>query len=154
MYVLEGEKTIRHAYKSKYNLKRENQVILLMINNGEKWHYLTVRRLSAFLKGVTSKHDGDFHCLNCFDSYASKKSLEKHMKVCDNKDYCYVEIPKKDRLLKYQSGNKSMKAPFIICADIESLFRKMDTCIDDPSKSSTTRLSEHVQLFIVYKLFI
>ena len=154
MYVLEGEKTIRHTYKSKYNLKRENQVILLMINNGEKWHYLTVRRLSAFLKGVTSKHDGDFYCLNCFDSYASKKSLEKHMKVCDNKDYCYVEIPKKDTLLKYQSGNKSMKAPFIICADIESLFRKMDTCIDDPSKSSTTRLSEHVQLFIVYKLFI
>ena len=36
LYVLEGEKTIRHAYKSKYNLKRENQVILLMITNGEK----------------------------------------------------------------------------------------------------------------------
>ena len=36
LYVLEGEKTIKHAYKSKYNLKRENQVILLMITNGEK----------------------------------------------------------------------------------------------------------------------
>ena len=36
VYVPEGEKTIRHAYKSKYNLTRENQVILLMISDGEK----------------------------------------------------------------------------------------------------------------------
>ena len=27
---------IRHGYKSKYNLTRENQVILLMITDGEK----------------------------------------------------------------------------------------------------------------------
>ena len=33
-----GEKNIRHAYKSKYNLTRENQVILLMISDGEKRH--------------------------------------------------------------------------------------------------------------------
>ena len=33
---------IRHAYKPKYNLNRENQVILLMITDGEKWHYLAV----------------------------------------------------------------------------------------------------------------
>ena len=38
LYVPEGEKTIRHAYKSKNNLTRENQVILLMISDGEKWH--------------------------------------------------------------------------------------------------------------------
>ena len=36
LYVSEDEKTIIHAYKSKYNLKRENQVILLMTTNGEK----------------------------------------------------------------------------------------------------------------------
>ena len=36
LYVPEGEKTIRHAYKSKYNLTRENQVVLLMIGDGEK----------------------------------------------------------------------------------------------------------------------
>ena len=78
LYVKEGEKTIRHAYKSKYNLTREIQVILLMIGDGEKWHYLTVRSLSALLKGITSKHKGDSYCLNCFHSYPSKESLEKH----------------------------------------------------------------------------
>ena len=35
LYVPYGEKNIRHAYKSKYNLKRQKQVILLMITDGE-----------------------------------------------------------------------------------------------------------------------
>ena len=143
MYVPEAEKTLRHAYKSKYNLTRENQVILLMISDGEKWHYLTVRSLSALLKGITSKHEDGSYCLNCFYSFASKKSLEKHMKVCEDKDYCYIEIPKKGESLKYHPGVKSMKAPYIIVADIESLLRKMDTCANDPSKSSTEKKNEH-----------
>ena len=95
MHVPEGEKIIRHAYKSNNNLTRENQVILLMIGDGEKWHYLTVRSLSALLKVITSKQKGDSYCLNCFHLYRTKETLEKHMKVCEDKDYCYIEMPKK-----------------------------------------------------------
>ena len=43
-YVPYNTEEIRHAYKSKYNLKRENQVILLMITDGKKWHYLAVKK--------------------------------------------------------------------------------------------------------------
>ena len=95
LYVPEGEKPIRHAYKSKYNLTFENQVILWMITNGEKWHYLTVRSLSALLKGITSKHDGDSFCLKSFHLYRAKEALEKHMKVCEDKDSrkrCIIKI--------------------------------------------------------------
>ena len=95
LYVPEGEKTIRHVYKSKYNLTRENQVILLMISDNEKWHYFTVRSFSALLKGITSNHKGDSYCLNCFHSYRTKEALEKQMKVCEDKDYCYIEMPEK-----------------------------------------------------------
>ena len=47
LYVPHNTKKVNIAYKSKYNLTREKQVILLMISNGEKWHYLTVK-LSNF----------------------------------------------------------------------------------------------------------
>ena len=47
LYVPNNTEKIRHARKSKYNLTRENQVILLMITDGEKWHYLAVKRLFA-----------------------------------------------------------------------------------------------------------
>ena len=63
-FVPYNTKQIRLAYKSKYNLKCKNQVISLMITDGNKWHYLAVKSLSALLKGVTLKHVGDLYCLN------------------------------------------------------------------------------------------
>ena len=67
-----------------------------MITDCEKWHYLAVRRLSALLRGITSKHEGDFYCLNCFHSYITTEKPKKHKNVCENHDYCYVEMPEKD----------------------------------------------------------
>ena len=69
---------IRHACKSKYNLYRQNQVILLMIADGEKWHYLAVKSLSALFRGITSNHKEDFYCLNCFQPYTTENKLKKH----------------------------------------------------------------------------
>ena len=57
---------IRHAYKSKYNLNRENKVTLLMITDGEKKHYLAVKILSALFTGITVNNNGHFYCLNSF----------------------------------------------------------------------------------------
>ena len=50
LYVPHNTKKIHVAYKSKHNLNREKQVILLMISNGENWHYLVVKKLSGLLK--------------------------------------------------------------------------------------------------------
>ena len=47
LYVPYNTEQIRHAYISKYNNKRDNQVILLMITDGEKCHYLALKKLSA-----------------------------------------------------------------------------------------------------------
>ena len=40
--------------KSNYNSNREKQVIFLMIPNGEGWHYLAVKKLSALLRGIAT----------------------------------------------------------------------------------------------------
>ena len=47
---------VHPAYVLKHYSNREKQVLLLMIANGEGWHYLAVKKLSALLKGITSKH--------------------------------------------------------------------------------------------------
>ena len=41
--VQHNKETINLKYKSKYNLKRENQLILLIITNSEKWHYIALK---------------------------------------------------------------------------------------------------------------
>ena len=79
-YVPHNTKKIEIAYKSKHNLTREKQIILLMIINGENWHYLVVKSLSGLLTGITSNHKEDFYCLNYFHSYRTKNNLEAHKK--------------------------------------------------------------------------
>ena len=55
-------------------------MISIMISNGENWHYLTVKSLSRLLRGITSNHDGDYYCLNCFHSYRTENKLNVHKK--------------------------------------------------------------------------
>ena len=50
LYVPYNTEEIRHAYKSKCKLKYENQVILLMITDGKKWHYLAVKNYLHYLE--------------------------------------------------------------------------------------------------------
>ena len=49
-----------------------------MIPNKEKegWHYLAARNLPALLTGIKSKCKGDFYCLDCRHSFATKIKLE------------------------------------------------------------------------------
>ena len=43
------------AYVSKHNSNREKEVTLLMIPNGEGWHYIAVKQLPALLRGINVK---------------------------------------------------------------------------------------------------
>ena len=52
LYIPHNTKKIQLAYRSKNNLTCDKQVILLMITDGEKWHYLVVKILSGLLKGI------------------------------------------------------------------------------------------------------
>ena len=75
---------------------------LKIISDGQKWHYLVVKNLSGLLRGVTSNHKEDFYCLNCFHSYSTKNKLETHKKICENHDYCHIEMPtKNNNIIKY-----------------------------------------------------
>ena len=100
MFILHNEETIHSAYKSKYNKKRETQVVLLMITNVEKLHYTAlkseptkdgfncpIRILSRLFREITSNHDGDFCCLNCLHSFRTDNALKKYESLCDNNDY-------------------------------------------------------------------
>ena len=77
-----------------------------MITDGERWHSLAVRCLSALLRGISSSNNGDFYCLNCFHSYCTLNKLKKHERVY-NHDYCHVDKPEESKnILKYSPEDK------------------------------------------------
>ena len=96
-----------------------------MIPDVKKWHYLVAKSLSAILRGVKSNQNGDFYSLNRFYSYRTENKLKKHKKVCNKHDYCYVEmLDEFTKIWKYNHGEKPIKAPAIIYADLECLLEK------------------------------
>ena len=148
LYVPYNTKEIRQAYISKHNDERDNQVNLLMITDGtSNWHYLAVKSISGLLRGITSNHNGDFHCLNCLHSYTTKEKLRKHERICINHDFYQLKMPDENKkILKYVSGGKLLKVPFIIYADLECLLQKINTCSNNPDKSYTEKKAESISL--------
>ena len=102
------------------------------------------KKIACITCGITSKHKGDSYCINSFHSYSTKEKLKKHQNVCENHNYCYVEMPEEDnKMLKYNHGEKSMNVSFIIYADLKSLLENTNSCHNIPEKSSTTKINKH-----------
>ena len=84
------------------------------------------KKFIYIFKRITSKHNGDFYCLNCLHSFAAENKLKNHENVFENHECCYIDMPEKnDKVMKYNHGKKSKKASFIIDAKSESLLEIM-----------------------------
>ena len=96
-----------------------------MTTNEEKenWSYLAVKELSALLSRTTSKHDGNFYCLNCPDSFTTENKIKSLEKVSKNKDFCGIVMSsEKDFIFQFNQYMKSDdEMVYIIYADLESL---------------------------------
>ena len=127
---------------SKHNLSHENCIILLMIPNGEGWHYCAVKRL-ALLRGIASNYNGKLIIWIAF-IHLERNTLESHKKVCENKDFSWVVIPFEDtKILEFNQHQQSDKTQYIIRPDLECIIKKLDGYGNNPEKSSTAQIAEH-----------
>ena len=69
-----------------------------------------------------------------------------HIRACENKDFLNGNMLSDDtKILELNHSQKSNKAPFEICADLECLIEKIDGCKNNPEDTSATKESEHIQ---------
>ena len=91
---------IRQAYISRHNSERKHQVILPMIKDGEKWHYLAVKILSRLLRELHQQIMMNF--MNCLHSFKKCLQENENDNACKNHDYCNVKMPKaRNKILKF-----------------------------------------------------
>ena len=129
--------------------KFEKNNVIIALNvlyaKKEKVYPGNVSWLSPLLRGITSKHDGDFYCLYCFHSLRTKNKLESHKRAFENKDFCNVNMPSEDtKILEFNQYQKSDKAPFIVYADLECIIEKTAGCKNNPESLSTKKVSEQI----------
>ena len=100
--------------------------------------------MSPLLEGKLSNHNGYFYCLNCFNSYTTENKLKEHDEICKKHDSCLIEMPKCfEKILKYNPGENSLKAPFLIYLDLERLLKKEQSSQNNPEKSYTEKKAKH-----------
>ena len=122
----------------------KKQVILLMITDGKKYHYLAVTNFSALLQRMSSNHDRDFYCLRCFNSYTTKNKLEEHEEICNNHDSYHIEMPKQaKKILKCNPEEKPLKTPFVIYLVLECLLKREQSCQNNPEISYAEKEAIH-----------
>ena len=88
-----------------------------------------------------SKHHGDFHSLNCLQSFATEKKRKSQKKVCENKGFCNVAMTSEDtKALEFNQYQKSDKTLFINYVNLECLIEKTHGCKNNPENSFTLKV--------------
>ena len=68
----------------------------------------------------------------------------KHEVLCNNQDCCHVEMPNNDNnTLKYNHGEKLLKAPWEIYVGFECLPIKQQSCQNNSNDSYAVRKTIH-----------
>ena len=150
LYVKESKRKngdITILRRSEYNVLRNKQVNLLLISDGEKKHYTTIKSLSRLLSRENRvRRDKQHFCLNCLHAFNSEKSMIKHYDYCVDHEEVKVEMPtEKDKWLKYHDGQMQFRVPFVIYGDFESLLIPIKDEKDyDENKPYTKKMNKHV----------
>ena len=118
--VIEGVYMCR---KSKH-LDRKHNVILFLLCEEEKRHYIAVKNLSGVLSKVNSNHKSkEQYCLNCLSGFNSEQKRDEHFEYCKDNEAVKVELPKEGSVVKFNKGQYQLKAPFILYADFEAILK-------------------------------
>ena len=102
--------------------------------------------MPALVREKSWSYNGDFYCLNCFHYYGTHNRLKKHGRVCNDHDYCRVDMPKEHEKIKYLPGEKLLNVPFIIYAYLACPLKKVQSCQNNPKNSSTEKNIKHKPL--------
>ena len=92
------KKNIYTVRRSEPNVKCKKHVNLLMIENGEKWHYTAIKTISRLLKSLNATHKDAYHfCMNCLNGFRTSSVRDKHYEYCSSNGHVKVKCQLKKR---------------------------------------------------------
>ena len=121
-------------------------VNLLLISEGENQHFTWIKAMSRLLTSQTNTDAHKRHyCLRCLNSFHTAESLQRHTTHCSSHEAIRVELPNEEsNILSFRNHNHSMKTPFVIYADFESITRKIANTEPEDSRSYTIQYQKHI----------
>ena len=79
--------------KNKFKLWKRNNSVHDSERRESRLALSCSEKLSTLLRGITSKNQGDFYCLNIVHSFGTENKIKSHEKVCKKKDFRGILMP-------------------------------------------------------------
>ncbi|XP_065640589.1 uncharacterized protein LOC136073148 [Hydra vulgaris] len=121
-----GYESSVHPLRISNEKNRQHQIDLLLISNDETNHYCLIKR------------------------FCTKESLSKHKLYCDTHDSVRIELPKPNTMIKFNHFKKTMRVPFVVYADFESIIKPINTCEPNSDSSYTKQYQKHTPSSFCY----
>ena len=119
-------------------------VNLMLIEDGEKRHYIAIKSLGRLLSKMNSKHNPSQHfCNNCLQGFSEQRFRDEHYAYCRSNESVRIEMPTKRPIVEYLNGQHQFKVPFVMYADFESILEPIQGSINNPDLSSTRGVNVH-----------
>jgi len=94
---------------------------LLLLQEGEKSHYVWIKKMSRLI-AFRTQHKGEaFVCPHCVHPFTSRTAFRRHFPDCSKHERQHLEFPEeKHEKLFWKARAKTQMYPFVIYADFES----------------------------------
>ena len=134
----------KDIYICRKGIRRDCEINLMFISEGDRWHYTANRSLSRLLASKNSKHaHKQYFYNNCLQGFAQESSRDQHQVYCEDNETVRVEMPRKGSTDEFLDGQNQFKVPFIIYADFESILESIQGPNPDPKESYTSEVTKH-----------
>jgi hypothetical protein len=138
--------TLQPVYQDKHNLDCPNKVYHLLLEQGNKRHFVYIKNISGLCPYTDKSKTTQFLCPNCMNWFRSQEKLNEHEENshCLKNECCKITMPPKhDKngekpCLKFSAFQKINRLPFMFEFDIESDL----VSVDDPENSN--RINQHI----------
>ena len=80
----------------------KQEVNLMLVSDGDKWHYTAIKSLSRLLSSSHSKHmHKQYFCTNCSQGFTQELRRNQHQAYSENNESVKVEMPIKGSTVEF-----------------------------------------------------
>ena len=125
----------------------DREVNLMLISDGDKWHYTGIKSLSRLLSSSNSKHmHKQYFCTNCLQGFTQELRQNQHQAYCENNESVKVKVEMsiKGSTVEFLDGQSQFRIQFMMYADFESILEPIQGSAPDPAQPYTRNANKHI----------
>ena len=106
--------------------KFEDSMNLLLLNEGDKLHYVDIKDFNRFIFHKTKNKNRKWFCRSCLQCFSSENVLTKHKEDCLSINGAQSVKVEEEGIIEFENHFKQLPAPFKIYADFECNLRDVE----------------------------